>query len=57
MIYQADERKKDGLASTGLDDGGLANAGGVEVDVRAFLSCLSCDVEVQYLYDIADKVR
>lgn len=44
MIHEADEWEENGLAGGGLDDGGLADTGGVEVDVGALFGSFSCDV-------------
>ena len=56
MVHEADEREEDGLAGAGLDDGGFANTGGVQVDVGAFFRCFGGDVEVEDFDDIADEV-
>ena len=39
-----------------LDDGGLADAGGVQVNVRTLLCRFRCDIEVEDLYDISDEI-
>ena len=56
MVDEADKREENGLAGGSLDDGGFADAGGVEVDVGAFFGGFFFDVEVKDLDDVADEV-
>lgn len=46
MVDEADEGKEYGLAGGGLDDGGFADSGGVEIDVCPFLRCLLLYIEI-----------
>jgi hypothetical protein len=57
MIYEAYERKEDGLSSRCLDDGGFADAGGVEVNVSTFFSSFGRDIKVEYLNNVSYEVR
>jgi hypothetical protein len=44
VVYEADEGQENGLAGGGLDDGALADAGGVQVDVGAFFRGFGGDI-------------
>jgi hypothetical protein len=46
VVDETDERQEDGLSCGGFDDGGLAYAGRVQVDVCAFFRSFGCDVEI-----------
>lgn len=57
MVDKADKREEDGLTGGCLDDGGLANTGGIEVDVGTFLSSFSADIEIKDFDNVADEIR
>lgn len=56
IIHQPDEGEENGLAGRGFDDGGFADAGGVQVDVGAFFGGVFVDGEVEEFDDVADEV-
>jgi hypothetical protein len=56
VIYETDEGKEDCLSGGRLDNRGLANAGGVKVDVGAFFCSLSSDIEIQDFDDVSNEV-
>ena len=57
VIHETDEWEEDSLASGGLDDSGLADSSGVEIDVGAFFGSFLFHVEVEKLDDVSDQVR
>jgi len=56
VIYQADERKEDGLSCGGFDDCGFAHSRCVQIDVCAFFRSFFLHIQIEKLYDVADKV-
>jgi hypothetical protein len=57
VIHESDERKEDGLTSRGLDDGGLAHAGGIQIYIGAFFRSFRLDIKIQQFHDVAHEVR
>jgi hypothetical protein len=57
VVDEADEGEEDGLPRGRLDDGRLANARGVQIDVGALLGRLFRNVEVKNLDNVSHKVR
>jgi len=56
VIYQADERKEDGLSCGGFDDCGFAHSRCVQIDICAFFRSFFLHIQIEKLYDVADKV-
>lgn len=55
-IHQSYQREEDSLAGRGLDDGGLANARRIEIDVGTFFGGLGGGIKVQELDYVSDEV-
>lgn len=56
VVHKADEGEEDGLSGGCLDNGGFADAGGVEIDVGAFFGGIFFDIKVKDFNNVADKV-
>lgn len=56
MVDQADQGQEDGLAGRCLDDGRLAHAGCIQVDVGTLLGSVFVDIEIEDFDNVADKV-
>lgn len=56
VVDESDEWEEDRLSGGGLDDGALANTGGVQIDIGAFLRCLLLNIQVQNLHHVSDEV-
>jgi hypothetical protein len=56
MVHKSDQREENGLSGRGLNDRRLANPGGIQVDIGAFLCSFSFNVQIQELDNIANKI-
>lgn len=56
MVDETDEGQEDGLTGRSLDDGGLAYAGGIQVDVGTLFGGIFFDVQIENLDNVADEV-
>jgi hypothetical protein len=56
VIHQSDEWEEDCLAGGGLDDGALADTGGVQINVGALFCGFGGDIEIEDLYYVANEV-
>lgn len=56
MVDKTDEGQEDGLAGGGLDDGGLANTSGIEIDICAFFGSFGGNIQVENFNNVSYKV-
>jgi hypothetical protein len=56
VVDETNEGQEDGLTGRRLDDGRLAYARGIQVDVGTFFGGIFFDVQIENLDNVADEV-